>query len=822
MTFPLHDPVLIFSIVMTLVLISPLIFKKIRLPGSIGLITSGIIIGPHLFGILERDQTIELLGTIGLLYIMFQAGLEINLESLKKDRHNTAKFGISTFLFPLILGTFAGYYVLGMNIVASILLASMFSSHTLLTFPVVSRLGLSKKRAVTITVGGTIITDTLALLILAVIVSSRHGRLDLSFWVNLVLSISLYSYLIIRFLPRIGSWFFRNFSSDTGVEEYAFVFTAMFISAFFSHIASLEPIIGAFLAGLTLNSLIPDKSMLMNHIQFVGNSLFIPFFLISTGMLINPGLLLTDLTTIRVSITMIIIAVLSKYIAARFFTKISGFSSAETGIIFGLSVSQAAATLAVVIIGYRVEIFGEPVLTGTIMMILITTFIGSIVTEKYSRKLILTGGESFESESAGTLDRILIPISKPDKVNEMIDLAVLLHPKGSKEPLYPMHIALEGRNSEKDIIDGENILTKASIRASTMQKQVLPLLKIDYKISSGIIKAIAEQRISKVILGWNEPASFKHKFFDSIIEQLVDSSDEMIFISRLVKPLNITRRIILIIPPFINKQYGFTDTLSSIIKLCNDLHARITVFAESETYAEIKHHFKASEKEAGFVEVKSWKNLCRELHKTVSQNDMFIQMISRQGRIAWRLSFDQMPYRIKQNFPDNNLIVVYPYYHPEEYEDTSEIFPEDLNLLNEIPGDNYIINTRENNPVKIFQYIAEKHYPDISENITTELSSVLRDYPIDLSPDILLIHTHTEQVQGSQIYPAVNRSGFDIPDSGSKPRILIVLVVPESQPVQQHLNILSQISRMVMVKTLTDNIIKADDYDHFLKLMKKN
>lgn len=805
---------------MSIVLVAPLLFERLRLPGIIGLIISGVIIGPHLFGILERDQTIELLGTIGLLYIMFQAGLEINMEHLRKDKQRTAGFGISTFLFPLVLGTGAGYFLLKMNLAASVLLASMFSSHTLLTFPVVSKLGLSRKRAVTITVGGTIITDTLALLILAVIVSSRQGDLDFFFWAKMVLSIFAYAYLTIRYLLRIGSWFFRNFSSDAGVEEYAFVFTAMFISAFFSHLASLEPIIGAFLAGLTLNSFIPEKSMLMNRIQFVGNSLFIPFFLISTGMLINPSLLYTDLFTVKVALVMIFVAILSKYIAAEVFGRLAKFSREETGIIFGLSVNQAAATLAAVIIGYRVGIFDEPVLTGTIIMILATTLAGSFITEKHAKQLIITGSESYETVSRSVLDRILIPISKPALTGGLIDLAVLLHPKDSREPLYPLHIALEGANVEKDIVEGENILTKASIRANTLKKQVIPLMKVDYKISSGILQAITEQRISKVVLGWNEPANFRHAFYDSIIEQLVRASDEMIFISRIVQPINITKKVILIIPPYLNRQYGFVDTLNSIIQLAGELSAEISVYAERTTLDETGHLFSKAEKVTRFTAIKSWKAIYSQLQGTLAIEDMIVQMISRQGRIAWRLTFDQMPYRIKQTFPENSLLVVYPYYHPEEYVDTGDIFPEDLNLLNDIPRENYFINTKERRPERIFQEIAQRDYPGLN-TMSRDLEAVLQEYPIELSPDILLIHIHSPGVRESRIYPAVNREGFIVPGSESRPRIMIVLIVPEDQPVQQHLNTLSQISRMVMVKGLTESIINADDYDRFILLMKE-
>lgn len=820
MDFPITDPVLIFSFAIVLALMAPLLSSKIKIPSIIGLITAGMIIGPHLTGLLERDSTMELLGTIGLLYIMFQAGLEINIEQLKRDKHHTIIFGLATFAIPLFMGTTAAYFTLELSLVASILLSSMFSSHTLLTFPIVSKLGLSKKRSVTTTVGGTIVTDTLALLVLAVIIASHEGDVSLFFWIKLFVSIAIYSILTIWILPRAGSWFFRNFSSETGVEDYVFIFAAMLISAFFSHIAGLEPIIGAFLAGLTLNTLIPEKSILMNRIQFVGNSMFIPFFLISTGMLIDPWLLLTDNYTIKVTIIMVVIALISKYFAAELFGRFQSYDPTERGIVYGMSVNQAAATLAAVIVGYNVGIFNEAILTGTIIMILCTSFVGSIFTEKFAKRLILESTENYDHSSKKLLNRILIPISHPESVNSMMDLAVYLHPDKSEEPLYPLHIALEGPSVQKQIIEGENILTKATIRANTLQRPTIPLIKIDYNVPGGILEAIKEHRISKIIMGWNEPTNFKHSFYDSIMEQIVKSSHEMIFISRSVQPLNITERIILVIPPFINKQYGFIDTIRTLNKFTKALSSRLIIFTEEKTANEIKYLFKKDEVNPDFIHISSWKRITEDIKKIISGKDMLIQMIAREGRLAWRMSFDQLPYKLKQSFSNNNLLVVYPYYHIEDSEIDTELYSEDLSLLYSIPKENFLINVSEDQITDIFKKIVHFPYFNHPDKVYDQLLTVLKEYPIELTPDVVLIHVHTKEVDRSHLFPIVNRNGFEIQSIGAKPRIILILAVQEDQPVQEHLNTLSQISRMVMVNKLTENIISADNYSEFMELMR--
>lgn len=559
----------------------------------------------------------------------------------------------------------------------------------------------------------------------------------------------------------------------------------------------------------------------MNRIQFMGNSFFIPFFLLSTGMLIDPWLLFTDRYTIKVSFIMIFIAIISKWFAAHLFGLYQKYSKTERGIVYGMSVNQAAATLAAVMVGYRVGIFNEAILTGTIMMILATCFTGSMVTEKYSRQLILTASEALDFSNVNLPDRILVPISHPKSVNRMMDLAILLQPEKSEEPLYPLHIALEGGNLQKQIVEGENILTKATIRANTTKRRTIPLIKIDYNISSGILEAIKEHRISKIIMGWNEPTNFKHTFFDSIMEQLVKSSNEMILISRLVQPINITRRVLLIIPPFINKQYGFIDTLRSLNRLSMAISAKLEVISEETTYNEIKHIFAKDNVSHDFINITSWKKIYNDMKKIVDPKDTIIQIIAREGRIAWRLSFDQMPYRLKQSFPDNNLLVVYPYFHLNDTYNVENLFTEDLYLLNSIPEENFIFNTMERDPEILFEKVSRFPYFDRPESIKAQLSSVLKDYPIELTPDVLLIHVHTNEISSNQIFPAINKVGFEVENVESRPKIIIVLIVPEDQPVQQHLNTLSQISRMVMVKDLIDNLLVAEDYDEFTRLIRQ-
>jgi Kef-type K+ transport system membrane component KefB/mannitol/fructose-specific phosphotransferase system IIA component (Ntr-type) len=820
---PVHDPVLIFSLVMATVLIAPLLAERFKLPGIIGLIFFGVVLGPHVMNILERDATIDLLGTIGLLYIMFQAGLEINIEEIKRNKHHSINFGLLTFFIPLILGTSGAYYILGLTLPASILLASMFSSHTLLTFPIVSRMGLAKKKSVTATIGGTIITDTLAFLVLATIAAVHTGEVSALFWIKLISFSVIYAGIIIIFLPKVTTWFFRRFFSESGVEDYVFVITALFISAFFSHLIGLEPIIGAFLAGLILNPLIPEKGLLMNRIQFVGNSLFIPFFLISVGMLIDPIVLFTNKSAILVTVVMITVALLSKDIAARIFSKLAKFSSNDRGLMYGMSVNQAAATLAAVLVGYNIGIFTEAILSGTIMMIVATSFVGSIITEKYAKKIVLSeDNETKDIPSKMSLDRILIPLLKEKNVAPIMDFSFLLHNKGSHEPLYPLHVSLDGSNMEQKIVEGESILAKASIRTNAIQKSSIPLNKIDSNVSSAILKTIHEQRINKVILGWSENGPFMSSFYETTTEQLTKHCLEMILIANLVKPINITKRIILIVPPYLYKQAGFTDTINSLKILKNAISAEWIIISEEETFAGIKHHFKKIKGQVDFTAVKSWKNIISTIKSVIEPTDMIIQILARKGSIAWRMSFDQLANHLYKEFPTNNLIAVYPYLHTEEYFDYAEAEKEeektsiqDKFINNLIPATNISFNIQERNPELVFATLLKNNYFEGGEQVLNQIIEVLHDFPLELTKELVLIHTRTSLVKDYQIYILVNKQGFDIPKIDNIHKIMIILLSPADKSTQSHLNILSQISRTVTQDKFISSILTANNFDEF-------
>lgn len=821
---PVSDPVLIFSIVMVVVLIAPLIAEKLRLPGIIALIFFGIILGPHVGNVLERDKTIELLGMIGLLHIMFIAGIEVDLQEIKSSKHLSISFGLITFTVPFFTGFIAAYFLLKMNLYASLLLASMFSSHSLLTFPIVSKLGLTKKPAVTATIGGTIITDIMALFALAIIVAMDAGEVSVIFWIKLLSLSILYSAGIVFLLPKLTSWFFKSFYSDSGAEDYVFVTTALFVSSYLSKLIGLEPIIGAFITGLTLNPLIPEKSILMTRIKFVANSLFIPFFLISVGMIINPILVFTDLNTILVSITMFVVIFVGKFLSAFVFGKAFKFSGNDIGLIFGISINQASATLAAGLVGYNVGILNEAVLSGTILMIAVTTFLGSIMTQKYSLKIKKHDVENKTLVKPETVERILVPLSNPNNLNSLMDLAFLLDKKNASEPIYPLHIALNNDNVGQNIIAGEELLAKAGERAYAMQKSILPLTKVANNVLSAILKTVAEQRISKIVLGVSPKSKFIGTFLINVSEELIKHCNEMIFISRNQKPFHVMKRIVLIVPPHLYKQNGFLNTFQVLKNLGNQLSTQWLIVCEEESFADIKVIFDKEKIAAEHYLVQNWKNITKELAPVVKEDDLIIPMLARRGHLSWRVQFEQMPTALYKSFSENNIILVYPLHLQEDDEsykqDIAKMKFEDLKLLELVPEDNYFFNCKNKDFIASFEQALIAKNIHYKNKITQEIKNVIESYPIELSKKLVLVHTQTEYVKEQNILIFVNKNGFLIERFPELHQIVLVFLSPKTFSTEKHLNMLSQVSRMVLIENYIETLVEEKDYNRFIRKIK--
>lgn len=387
---PATNPVLIFAVILFIILLAPILMSKLKLPGIVGFIIAGIAIGPYGFNVLTKNSAIELFSTIGLLYIMFIAGIELDADEFKKKRHKSLVFGLLTFIIPISIGLPVCHYLLGYPILTTLLVSIMFATHTLVAYPIVNKYKVSQNEAVAIAVGGTVLTDTAVLIILAIITGAHTSGLTTAFWLHLIISLAIFIAIMFTIVPVVAKWFLSRLDAEK-TSNYVFVLSVVFFSAFMAQLSGVEPIIGAFMAGLALNRLIPHTSVLMDRIEFVGNAIFIPFFLISVGMLVDLRVLFKGPEAITIALSLTAVALTGKWLAAFITQKIFGYTNTQQGLLFGLSSSHAAATLAIILVGYKLKMLDDNILNGTVILILITCVVASFATEQASKKLVNKG-----------------------------------------------------------------------------------------------------------------------------------------------------------------------------------------------------------------------------------------------------------------------------------------------------------------------------------------------------------------------------------------------------------------------------------------------
>lgn len=676
LTLPLKNPVLIFSLILFIILFAPIILNKFKIPHLIGLIIAGAIIGPYGFNLMLRDSSVILFGTVGLLYIMFLAGLEIDIADFKKNSKKSLVFGLYTFIIPMTLGTLGGIYILGFGIPTSVLLASMFASHTLIAYPLISKFGITKNRAVNITVGGTVITDTLALLVLAAIAGMSTGEVTNGFWLKLGISVIVFGLVVIFVFPIIGRWFFKKF--DDNISQYIFVLAMVFLGAFLAEAAGIEAIIGAFLAGLALNRLIPHTSPLMNRIEFVGNALFIPFFLIGVGMLIDYSVFFKDLETIKVAAVMVIIATTSKFIAAWLTQKTFRFSVDERRLIFGLSNAQAAATLAAVLVGYNIilnndeiqaaatlgnaiepiRLLNESVLNGTILMILVTCTIASFVAQRGAKNIALSENGETGSEETTSDEKILIPVNNIETVEELIKLSLIIKSPKNKDGLFALNV-IDNSSTDNSEKQAKKVLEKATKIAASTDNQIHELLRYDLNITNGISNVVREHKITDLILGLHVKKGISDNFLGNLTEGILTKCNTTTLIYKPSQPLATIKRHIIIVPERAEKEIGFPYWIIKVWNIARNSGYKLVFYAPKQTLNFIREINSKHPIESEFNEFSEWDDFLI-LSREIKIDDNLIIVMSRKERPSYHPYMSKIPSYLNKYFKENNYIIVFP------------------------------------------------------------------------------------------------------------------------------------------------------------------
>ena len=672
LTLPITNPTWIFFLVLVIILFAPLLLRRLRIPHIIGLILAGLLVGEHGFNLLERDSSFELFGKVGIYYIMFLAGLEMDMGNFERHGKRGLFFGLLTFAIPFGIGLLVSLYILNLSVMTSLLLACIFSSHTLVAYPVVGRFGVEKHVSVVLSIVATAIASFLALLLLAGIVGAHEEGTDVTFWIGFVLKFVIYGAFVIYAFPRMGRLFFRRY--DDSVMQYIFVLALVFLSAALAELAGLEGLLGAFLTGLVINSQIPKVSPLMNRIEFVGNALFIPYFLIGVGMIINIRVLFSDTASLWILLVMVLTATATKWLSAFLMQKLFGMSSDSRWMMFGLTNAHAAGALAMVMIGTKIEIapgeylMNDAVLNGTVIVILVSCIISSLATEKAARGIALTDA-ALEENRGSSHGKCLITYSNPQTVDMLTQLAMMIRNPRIPDSLLGLSVAYDDERGEQRLAQSKMNLEKAEKIAAAADVRMATVSRVSNNIVSGILHTMKEYSVGEVVIGLHHKASIADSFFGVIAENILKGTHSEVMIVRSIIPPNTWRKVVVAIPPKAEYEVGFFKWLEHLCRMGEQLGCRMHFFAHPATIPYVAEHIRDnhSRVRAEYSELESWEDLLL-LTGHVNDDHLLVVVSARRGFFSYDPSFEKLPTQISKYFSNNSLLLLYP----DQYGDPQE------------------------------------------------------------------------------------------------------------------------------------------------------
>ncbi len=663
--FPITSPTMIFFVVLCIILFAPIIMGKLRIPHIVGMVLAGVAVGPHGLNILAKDDSFDLFGHVGLYYIMFLAGLEMNMANFMKNRVRTFTHGIMAFVIPMAMGFIINRAVLEYNVMTSILLASMYASHTILTYPIVMRYGLTRQRSVTIAVGATAVTDTLTLLVLAIVGGLFKGQITGGFWLMLFLKIAAVFFVIFFFFPRVARYFFHRYEDN--VAQFIFVLAMTFLGAWLMELIGMEGLLGAFLTGLVLNRYVPNVSPLMTHLEFVGNAIFIPYFLIGVGMLVNVRLLFGGWDTLQVAAVMILVALTSKWVASLFTQKIFGMRGVERELIYGLSNAQAGATLAAVMVGYNLimpdggRLLNDDVLNGTVILILVTCVFSSFMTERASKQIALENQASAPEEESSDDEKIMINIKHAETAETLVGLAILMRNRLLNRGMVALNVVYDDSNRLKYQEKGRRLLEHVTKVANYANVGVQTQVRIATNIINGIKHAFKEFNASEMIIGMHNNDDSAKKFWGEFIPGLFNGLNRQITIVRCLRPLNTLRRIQVAVPSRAEFEPGFYRWLERLARMAENLDCRIQFHAKRETLSLINQYVQNRHPNvrAEYTFMAHWIDIAK-LGDGVADDHLFVVITARKGTISYKSALDRLPEELTKYFSGKSLMIIFP------------------------------------------------------------------------------------------------------------------------------------------------------------------
>lgn len=811
---PIADPAGIFFIVLALILLSHFLTERLRLPSLVGLIVAGALVGPTGLGLTARGTIVEHLGQIGLVYAFFLLGADVDLARLRKTRAIHLGYGALLALIPFALAAPFLLKVLGMKPLASLALGLILASQSLLPLQAVQKLGLGRSRALLAAEGATTATEVLRTLALgALALAARRGGGPLS-WLEGFAIFAGYSLVLGLLLPRLAAIFFKRAKANDTVE-FVFVLALAFLCAYAGRLAGLEPFAGAFVAGLLLGRFFPERSSLERRIRFLGEWIFVPVFLIALGMNLSLRSLSLDWKAAILGLSLTAIVLLSKFLGALLLKPLSGFSWNEVGLAFGLTTSQAASAIATAAVAFGVGAIDETALAAAVLASIATSLAGPLIARIAGARLALAEAQG-PSPEREVPERIMVGLSNPARLDNLLDLAMMFRRRTSNEAIIPVAIVPESEDNEVELSKAEAILAKAIVRGNEAGVGIAPVTTLSVSVAEGMRQTALDKGATTIILGWSRAPRFSRAVFGSVIEQVLESCPGNVVVARIAKPARDISRLVLVLPPLIERHPGYAQGLRSLGTLLARTGAHLSIYAQ-------KPHGQAARSAAAGIrargqiqvtELESWKDVAGAARQANGAQAAFAVFCVRPGGPAWHPAVEKLPRLLEEGFAASPLLLFYLPEGPldmaplgeEEVPVVRDLFAEALEAGRVIPG---------MGETAIMDGVRELLRKSFGENrkllarLSSQFTDIAQKAPIELEPGIVLLHAHIPEVSEPLVYFGARPEGFRILALETPARILVLLCSPEGLPPEAHLATLGDIARVFKDGELAGRLLEA-------------
>ena len=663
--FPITNPTLIFFVVLLIILFAPIIMGRLRIPHIIGMVLAGVLVGQYGLNILARDDSFELFGKVGLYYIMFLAALEMDMDGFRKNTGRMGLFGLLSAGVPFLLTYLASVGLLGYSQPAALLLSCIMASNTLIAYPIVGRYGLSRKPGVTLSVGATMIALLLSLIVMAALVSSFEGDGGTLFWLWFAGKLAIYIALAVLLIPRLTRWFLRRYSD--AVMQFIFILAMMFMSAAMSEAIGIEGIFGAFVAGLILNRYIPRLSPLMNRLEFIGNALFIPYFLIGVGMLINVRLLFQGGMVLWVVLVMVLLGTIGKALAAYLSARLFRMPWSSANMMFGLTSAHAAGAIAMVMVGAKLEtspgnyLIGDDILNGVVMMILFTCIISTLVTEHAAQQITMRDQDMVQDNSHVDDEKMLVPVKYPEYANRLMNMAILMRNEKLNREIVALNVVYDDQHMLNNPAKGNRLLEQVVGYAAAADVRLQTQVRVAANIANGIKHAFKEFNASEILIGMHTHKEVSSKFWGEFHQSLFNGLRRQIIMARLMQPLNTIRRIQVAVPSRAQFEPGFYRWMERLARLAGNLECRIVFHGRSDTLQHIRAYMESHHQRvrSEYGEMEHWNGL-PQLASTINEDHLFVVVTARKGTVSYKNAQERLPDELTRFFSGANLMIIFP------------------------------------------------------------------------------------------------------------------------------------------------------------------